>query len=81
MNPKTTISGRTRSRYPSKASITRVVQGARDAGLHVSGVIVSSDGSVEIRQDQRQSGPLENELTIDEALAAWEVQNGLARDS
>lgn len=57
----------------------RVVQGAKNAGLDVSGIIVSSDGSVEILQGQRQGQRVEDEMTVDEALAAWEIKNGLAR--
>jgi hypothetical protein len=81
MNADASRSKGERSRYPTKASIARVVQGAKAGGLKVTGIIIKPDGSVEIREQSGGAALVQNEMTIDEALATWEIQHGLARGS
>ena len=52
----------------TKAQIRRAVKGAESAGLHVTGVIIHSDGSIELRgaADKQASGAPKT------ALASWD---------
>jgi hypothetical protein len=52
----------------TQAQIARAVNGAKVAGLHVTGVIVHPDGSIELRGSPENGAP----STGKKALASWE---------
>lgn len=69
--------------YASAALISRVIQAARNAGVQVHRVTAAPDGSVTVVEEvnSKPVAAIKPDTDLDEELAAWEVQNGLARGS